>query len=220
MKKTKQIIVLLIILSMVIAFIPFKAFAALNSTNLDVIFEDTYNSSNGIVQYKNSTDEWITVSSNANGLMAKAVRITNVAEGYTLANFSALRKDGSTQNLTDIFSEDGIALDNDGNYVLEHVDLVSSNQSGPEGPGKPGPEGPGEPGPEQKTLKFDFRLNGVDFTNLEGGNITVPADFNMDEITEFYIKKIVVIGENGTETYNYNNNEYSYSLLDNQGRKI
>lgn len=220
MKKTKQIIALLIILSMVIAFIPFKAFAALNSTNLDVIFEDTYNSSNGIVQYKNSTDEWITVSSNANGLMAKAVRITNVAEGYTLANFSALRKDGSTQNLTDIFSEDGIVLDNDGNYVLEHVDLVSSNQSGPEGPGKPGPEGPGEPGPEQKTLKFDFRLNGVDVTNWEDGNITVPADFNMDEITEFYIKKIVVIGKNGTETYNYNDNEYSYSLLDDQGRKI
>ena len=69
-------------------------------------------------------------------------------------------------------------------------------------------------------MKFDFRLNGVDFTNLEGGNITVPADFHMDEITEFYIKKIVVIGENGTETYNYNNNEYSYSLLDNQGRKL
>lgn len=80
--------------------------------------------------------------------------------------------------------------------------------------------GPGEPGPELKTLKFDFRLNGVDFTDWEGGNITVPADFNMDEITEFYIKKIVVIGENGTETYNYNNNEYSYSLLDEQGRTI
>lgn len=79
----------------------------------------------------------------------------------------------------------------------------------------------GEPGgPELKTLKFDFRLNGVDFTNVEDGNITVSADFNMNEITEFYIKKIVVIGEKGTETYNYNDNEYSYSLLDKQGRTI
>ena len=83
------------------------------------------------------------------------------------------------------------------------------------------PEGSGESGKsESKTLKFDFRLNGVDFTNWEGGNITVPANFNMDEITEFYIKKIVVIGESGTDTYNYNDNEYSYSLLDDQGRTI
>lgn len=87
--------------------------------------------------------------------------------------------------------------------------------------GEPGGPGePGKPGPEQKTFKIDFRLNGVDFTDIEGGNITVPDNFNMDKITEFYIKKIVVIGENGTETYNYNDNEYSYSLLDNQGRTI
>lgn len=90
----------------------------------------------------------------------------------------------------------------------------------PEGePG--GPEGPGEPGgSELKTIKIDFRLNGVDFIDWEGGNITVPDDFNMDKITEFYIKKIVVIGENKTDTYNYNDNEYSYSMLDNQGRTI
>ena len=75
----------------------------------------------------------------------------------------------------------------------------------------------GQGGSEQKTFKYDFRLNGVDFTDVEGGNITVPADFNMDKITEFYIKKIVV---NGTDTYNYNDNEYSYSMLDNQGRTI
>lgn len=79
------------------------------------------------------------------------------------------------------------------------------------------PEGePGEPG-EENNFKFDFRLNGVDFTNVEDGNITVPDNFNMNEITEFYIKKIVV---NGTDTYNYNDNEYSYSMLDDQGRTI
>ena len=75
----------------------------------------------------------------------------------------------------------------------------------------------GQGGSEQKTFKYDFRLNGVDFTDVEGGNITVPDNFNMNEITEFYIKKIVV---NGTDTYNYNDNEYSYSMLDNQGRTI
>lgn len=78
----------------------------------------------------------------------------------------------------------------------------------------------GEPGPEQKTLKFDFVLNGVEFKDWEGEDLIVPDNFNMDKITEFYIKKIVVNGENGTETYNYNDNEYSYSLLDNQGRRI
>ena len=82
------------------------------------------------------------------------------------------------------------------------------------------PVGPGEPGPELKTLKFDFRLNGVDFTDIEDGFIPVPDNFNMNEITEFYIKKIVVIGEKGTDTYIYNDNEYSYSMLDDQGRTI
>lgn len=116
--------------------------------------------------------------------------------------------------------------DNSYTFTIGHADPKTISLTPSFNPvGEPGnPEGPGEPGepggPEQKTLKFDFRLNGVDFTDCEGGNITVPADFNMDEITEFYIKKIVVIGEKGTENYDYNDNEYSYSLLDEQGRTI
>lgn len=106
--------------------------------------------------------------------------------------------------------------DNTYSFKIGHADpkTISLTPSfNPQGePGKPA-----EPGPEQKTLKFDFRLNGIDFTNVEDGNVDVPEDFNMDKITDFYIKKIVV---NGTETYSYNDNEYSYSMLDDQGRTI
>ena len=109
---------------------------------------------------------------------------------------------------------------NDNSYTFKvgHADSKTISLTplfNPEG----GEPGPGEP--EQKNMKFDFRLNGVDFTDCENEDIiTVQSDFNMDKITEFYIKKIVVTGENETETYYYNDNEYSYELLDDQGRTI
>lgn len=72
--------------------------------------------------------------------------------------------------------------------------------------------------PESKMTVFDFTLNGHSFTNvaLDGGSVLVPADFNMDTIESFYITKIV----SGETTYGYAEDEYSYAMLDDQGRHI
>lgn len=230
MKKTKQIIALLIILSMVIAFIPFKAFA--EGYDVTIGFKDgTVNGNTVSFTIGEST---VNVTVDSNYTISSNNKINIDSEAWLSALTFSDNFNADTMNIK-IYSDDGFQA----NYILNEdgtlsrdgeggvpdsfyfvVEAKTPNPPAPEGQNPSGPQGPGEPGPEQKTLKFDFRLNGVDVTNWEDGNITVPADFNMDEITEFYIKKIVVIGENGTETYNYNDNEYSYSLLDDQGRKI
>lgn len=202
MRKTKAIIAMLIILCMVMAFVPFRVFATLPYANLNVSFENTYNSSNGTVQYKNSDDEWVSVASDTNGLMAKAVRIINVAEGYTLANYSALRKDGTAQDITNIFSEDGVALENDGNYDLEHVDLVSSNPSEPDDPPMSGEEFNG-------TAWFIWNENGnvckYKVENLQGAIDNEGAW----EYPVNYIKESdVVDGTNKLEISNLSNTDY------------
>lgn len=111
--------------------------------------------------------------------------------------------------------------DNVYTFEVGHADLKTISLTPIFNPtGDTGPTGPGEPGPEEKNVKIDFVLNGVEFKDWKGEDLIVPNNFNMDKITEFYIKKIVVEGESGTETYNYNDNEYSYALLDNQGRTI
>ena len=223
MKKTKQIIALLIILSMVIAFIPFKAFAL--GQNVIIDFSDGTVDGQKVTYNVGEVTVDVTVNSNYKITDGKiTIDADNISTAFTIS------ESYNSQNMNiKLYSNDGFnamytynkgVLTRNGEGGLPNSVKLKIEKGGSEGPKEPGPEGPSEPGPEIKTLKFDFRLNGVDVTNWEDGNITVPADFNMDEITEFYIKKIVVIGKNGTETYNYNDNEYSYSLLDDQGRKI
>lgn len=128
-------------------------------------------------------------------------------------------EEGYQAQLQNDVDDYNLSLDNN-SYTFEigHADDKAISLTPSFNPGEPGT---GEPGAEQKYFKFDFRFNGLDFIDVEDGDITVPDDFNMDQITEFYIKKIVVTDENEkTDTYNYNDNEYSYSLLDNQGRTI
>lgn len=156
----------------------------------------------------------VTVSKN--GTLQNATSI-ELAEGDEI-EIKLIPDEGYQAQLHNDVDDYNLNLDNN-SYTFEigHADPKTisltplfNSEGEPVGPGEPG-------GTEQKTFKFDFRLNGVDFTDIEGGNITVPDNFNMDKITEFYIKKIVV---NGTDTYNYNDNEYSYSMLDDQGRTI
>lgn len=106
-----------------------KIFAEESYGKLSVTFESTYNSSNGIVEYKNTSGEWVLVSTEITNVNALAVRISNVSSGCGLANFSALRKDGELQDVSNIFTTEGVALTGGANYILEHVDLV--NSSGP-----------------------------------------------------------------------------------------
>ena len=77
-------------------------------------------------------------------------------------------------------------------------------------------QGPTDPTIE--AMKFDFTINGESFTNVTiGDQIQVSENFNMNEITEFYITKIAI---EGVRTYTYEPHEYSLSMLDAQGRTI
>lgn len=213
-RKGKAAKFLAMILSICItgAFLPIAVSATeSNNASISVTFRQG-SEANGWIEIYSGT-EWTTY--NGSGAEnAEAVRIRTKADysvdwtGISLkANGADILTDDIRNQLT---NDSGYTLTQGTQYALENVEFSQGN-GGPE---------PGEPGPEQKTFKLDFRLNGEDFTDVEDGNITVPDDFKMDEITEFYITKIVVTGKNGTETYNYNDNEYSYSLEDNEGRKI
>lgn len=73
-------------------------------------------------------------------------------------------------------------------------------------------------GPTAEVVKFDFTMNGESFTNISVGDTVLASDdFNMDEITEFYITRIAI---DGGDTYTYSAGEYSYELLDSENRKI
>lgn len=66
--------------------------------------------------------------------------------------------------------------------------------------------------------KFDFTINGESFTNVSiGDRVLVTDDFNLNTITEFYVTKIAI---DGGDTYTYAPGEYSYNLLDAEGRRI
>lgn len=72
-------------------------------------------------------------------------------------------------------------------------------------------------------ISFDFTINGQSFTNVKmGADVIVPSDFNMGAIEEFYVTKAVLKGKSGAtlRTYTYDDEEYSYELLDSVGRKI
>ena len=72
--------------------------------------------------------------------------------------------------------------------------------------------------PPASAIKYDFTYNGVDFTDVaDGDTVTVPDNFNLDEINELYITKIAI---NGVQPVTYEPNEYSYALLDSQDRRI
>lgn len=72
--------------------------------------------------------------------------------------------------------------------------------------------------PPVEAIKIDFTINGESFTNVSiGDKVVVSNNFNIKAITQFYITKIAI---EGVKTYTYSANEYSYDLLDNQGRRL
>lgn len=126
-----------------------------------------------------------------------------------------------TAQLHDNSKDFNIMLDNNTySFKIGHADsntlsytpsFVSGQTQEPNTP-------PAGEAPTVETTKFDFKINGESFTNVSiGDQVVVSNNFNMDTINEFYITKIAI---DGGKTYNYAPNEYSYEMLDNQGRTI
>lgn len=72
-------------------------------------------------------------------------------------------------------------------------------------------------------VTIDFTANGESFTDVRIGDLggedeilTVSDNFNLDELTEFYVTKIVM----ADRTYTFNPGEYSIELKDDQDRDI
>lgn len=203
---------------------PITVFAAGSTNSLKISFRNGNSNGQGCVKYSLDGEHWEEVTSykviqnitlTGDNLKIKIEPIPGYSVDFTRmelieGNTRIALNDQNNSNITSaLTSEGGYSVNASATSVkLNNVEFKTSS-------------GPGEPGPELKRFKYDFRLNGVDFTDVEDGkNITVPEDFNMDKIEEFYIKKIVVTEGSRTETYTYNNDEYSYSLLDDQGRTI
>lgn len=129
LKKIKKstLVYLTFILVGAVAIIPLIVSAATTAT-LTVSFDQTYNSSNGKVQYKNSEGTWIDVTSGISNVNATAIRVADVTSGYTLPDTTVLRLSGNAiTNIDDIYTSNGYALSADGNYALENVNFTNSN---------------------------------------------------------------------------------------------
>lgn len=213
----KAVLVIIAMAMLVSIFAPLSVYAVNFADGNKLTLEGTPTINGTTFEYEHGK---VTVSKNGTLQNATSIDLSEDDE----IEIKLMPDEGYQAQLHNDVDDYNLNLDNNSyTFTIGHADsktislTPSFNEEGEPG----GPGGPGEPGEEeQKTFKFDFRLNGVDFSDIEGGNIIVPDNFNMDEITEFYIKKIVVTDKNGTETYNYNDNEYSYSLLDVQGRTI
>lgn len=69
--------------------------------------------------------------------------------------------------------------------------------------------------------RIDFTVNGESFTDVRIGDVDetvfVSENFNMEELTEFYVTRIEMPG---VGTYTYESGEYSLDMLDSQNRTI
>ncbi len=166
---------------------------------------------NGSVDYTISGQTIaIELATKDSGIFTK-VNITNLQQSIDLNSASYYLKVTDTNN-ADLVNN-GTIINNipgDG-YIMLDANMFNNGQGMFELSAKqqqPGPVG---------AIKFDFTINGESFTNISVGNqVVVSNSFNMDTINEFYITKII----DGDKTYNYAPNEYSYKMIDNQGRTI
>lgn len=206
----KRILAIMLILCMCMAFIPINVFAV-DTYTVTISAEDGCilevqnnmlkvtlpNGGNDVITFVDSSNNTeinaeITVQNNEASVQIPVETSFKLDFHYDFMN---VRNNGNVITATNIF-------DSTSTLAFRVESLPNFN-----------PEDP-----PVEAIKFDFTINGESFTNVSiGDQLVVPDDFNMDSITELYFTKISIEGGN---TYTYAKNEYSYDLLDDQGRKI
>ena len=230
MKGKVKIISFLLVLALLVGVFAttMKVFANAKTTSLSISFQNGYNASQGKVQYSlDNGANWedVTADTNIDNLSvtgphlqlkivpAAGYMVDFTATEYQEGNNAAIALQNDTTGIAG-----GLTGDN-GYYVNE--DAVSVSLANVEFRAQ-------DPDPNAiQVSNISFRLNGQDFAfDFENGDSSanVPQDWSFNDVTELYIKQIVV-KDNTTNpatitTYNYTGDEYGLNLRDNENRPI
>lgn len=234
--KVKVISFLLVLALLVSVFATtMKVFANAQTTSLSITFQNGYDATKGKVQYSlDNGANWVDVTENTNinnlvvtgpHLQLKIVP----AAGYVVDFTATTYQEGNNAAITLKNDTTGIAgglMGSNGYYVDDNAVSVSLANVEFRVQGQnpnPDPNQDPEPGPTEQITSISFKLNGqdftFDFTNGES-SANVPQDWSFNDVTELYIKQIVVEDNSTTRTYNYGNTEYGLNLKDNENRPI
>lgn len=163
---------------------------------------------------------------NSDGTSSKMSSLEFSLANITSVNIKLIPNEGFTAILTGVDNDDNsypvTLTGNEYQFYVGNLDnktlsytpsFVDSNYVNP---------GNGDNEPPVSAISFDFKINGVSFTNAHiGDTITVPDNFNFDSLDEFNITKIVIDRDPDADTvYEYDDDEFTLALKDIQNRSI
>lgn len=211
-----------------------KVFANSNTTSLSITFQNGYTSAQGKVQYSvDNGSTWVDVTENTNvtnlSVTGPHLQIKIVPAAGYMVDFTATEYQEDSNAAIAVRNDNNIAgglTGNNGYYVdedavsvsLANVEFRQQDENPPEG---------NNHGEDIQVSSISFRLNGQDFAfDFENGesSANVPQNMNFSDVTELYIKQIVVKDSTTnpatTTTYNYTGDEYGLNLRDDENRPI